>query len=287
MADEKTYSIDEIEELSGFDRRTIAYYVQQGLLPKVGRRGPRTRYSQLFFDRLRFISKIRGLQDQGAMGTMTLADFRDYFRSVPEETIVGVLEGHEPPPKVDRESRFEEPAMASPLERRRLIARRIESLHTETDENSAVTLVGSQGMLMDPAQDPSPEIKADENSAERRYFALPDEALTAAAGDTPSGEHHRLTLDAIERTPGAPNPDRKLAPDTPFDDELRDALARLSAVLRRQPRAYLRTTETWTRARVTEELSLSARGLSERHLLLLERVAQILRRLMREGEEGF
>ena len=65
MIDEHTYTIDEIEEQTGFDRRTITYYVQQGLLPKVGRRGPRTRYSQLFFDRLQFIRMIRNRQDQG------------------------------------------------------------------------------------------------------------------------------------------------------------------------------------------------------------------------------
>jgi len=89
MIDERTYTIDEIEEQTGFDRRTIAYYVQQGLLPRVGRRGPRTRYSQLFFDRLQFIKMFRNLQDQGAVGTMTLSDFRDLFQSVPEETIAG------------------------------------------------------------------------------------------------------------------------------------------------------------------------------------------------------
>jgi hypothetical protein len=61
----------------------------------------------------------------------------------------------------------------------------------------------------------------------------------------------------------------------------------LHAVVKRQPRAYLRTTETWTRARITEELIFSARGLDERHLPLIERVAAILRRLMREEEGGF
>ena len=58
-------------------------------------------------------------------------------------------------------------------------------------------------------------------------------------------------------------------------------------MVKRQPRAYLRTTETWTRARVTEELLLSARGLEERHLPLLEKVARILRDLMRDSDGGF
>ena len=48
MSSHRTYTLDEVEQQTGFDKRTIAYYVQQGLLPKVGRRGPKTRYPQLF-----------------------------------------------------------------------------------------------------------------------------------------------------------------------------------------------------------------------------------------------
>ncbi len=40
MRELKSYSIDELEELTGFDRRTVSYYISEGLLPKVGRRGP-------------------------------------------------------------------------------------------------------------------------------------------------------------------------------------------------------------------------------------------------------
>jgi DNA-binding transcriptional MerR regulator len=286
MIEEKTFTIDEIEEQTGFDRRTIAYYVQQGLLPKVGRRGRRTRYSRLFFDRLQFIRMIRDLQDQGAMGAMTLSDFRDLFQSVPEETIADVVGGRESPHMLARSAPEDPPAMASPIERRRAMVRKIKDLRQTVVDEPATVKLESRGRPMDPAQDALSEIEPEEIFAERAYFALPDAPQSAEARDTPSGEHHRLTLDAIERSPGAPVPDRKIASSPPADDELREALARLGAVVRRQPRAYLRTTETWTRARVTEELNLSIRGLDERHLPLLEKVAQILRRLMREGEGG-
>jgi DNA-binding transcriptional MerR regulator len=289
MVDEQTYSIDDIERQTGFDRRTIAYYVQQGLLPKVGRRGPRTRYSQLFFNRLRFIKKIRDLQDRGAMGTMTLADFREYFQTTPEETVADVVEGREPPPTIGREPSVEVSAIASPRARQTAMARRIENLRRSGVEEQLTASVVSSGLPMDPAQDAAPEIDADEAYAEGTYLSLPDVPESAEDRDTPSGEHHRLTLGALERNPGAPIPDRKIAPPPPADQELQEALARLSAVVRRQPRAYLRTTETWTRARVSEELALSARGLrglDDRHLPLLEQVARILRRIMREGEGG-
>ena len=61
----RTFSIAELEELTGFDRRTIAYYIQEGVLPKVGRRGKGTRYPEEFRDRLLLVKRIRDLQDAG------------------------------------------------------------------------------------------------------------------------------------------------------------------------------------------------------------------------------
>ena len=286
MIEGQTYTIDEIEEQTGIDRRTIAYYVQQGLLPKVGRRGPRTRYSQLFLNRLQFIKTIRELQDRGAMGTMTLADFREFFQSVPEQTIADVVEGREPPPTISQETPVDGNGMAPPRDRRLAMARRIDNLRRSVADGPIAAQIETSGRPMDPAQDAAPEVEVEETFAERAYFALPDEPQSTADRDTPSGEYHRLTLEALERKPGAPTPARRSPAPPPVEAQLREALARLSAVVRRQPRAYLRTTETWTRARVSEELALSARNLDERHLPLLEKVAQILRRLMREGEGG-
>ncbi|MCW8985184.1 MAG: MerR family transcriptional regulator [Thermoanaerobaculales bacterium] len=287
MIEERSYTIDEIEKRTGFDRRTIAYYVQQGLLPKVGRRGPRTRYSQLFFDRLQFIKMTRDLQDQGAMGTMTLSDFRDLFQSVPEKTIADIVSGRESPHVLARSAPPDELAMASSSDRKRAMVQRIEELQRDIANEPLPAPVESHGVPMDPAQRPTPIAEHEETFAERAYMRLPDAPQTAEERETPSGEYHRLTLEAIERSPDAQIPVRKSAPPPPVEDQLREALARLTAVVKRQPRAYLRTTETWTRARVTEELVLSARGLEERHLQLLERVARILRDLMRDRDGGF
>ena len=44
MKGPKTYTLRQLVELSGFDKRTIAYYIQEKLLIGAGRRGPRTRY---------------------------------------------------------------------------------------------------------------------------------------------------------------------------------------------------------------------------------------------------
>ena len=72
MIEVRTYSIDELVDLTGFSQRNIAYYIQQGLLPKIGRRGRNTRYPQLFVERLRFIQRVRDLQDSGRLGSVTL-----------------------------------------------------------------------------------------------------------------------------------------------------------------------------------------------------------------------
>ncbi len=287
MIEERTYTIDEIEEQTGFDRRTIAYYVQQGLLPRVGRRGPRTRYSQLFCDRLLFIKMIRSLQDQGAMGTMTLSDFRDLFQSVPEETISEVVGDRESPQVVAESAPQDGSAIASSSDHRRAMALKIEDLRRNIVDSSAAAQLESRGVPMDPAQQPTPIAESEETFAERAYVALPNAPQTAEERETPSGEYHRLTLEAIERSPNAPIPVRHSAPSPPVEDQLKEALARLTSVVKRQPRAYLRTTETWTRARVTGEIDLSARGLEERHLQLLEDVVRILRNLIRDGEGGF
>jgi hypothetical protein len=218
---------------------------------------------------------------------MSLSDFRDLFQSVPGETIAGLVGGLELPHRPSQNVEQDAPAMASPSDRKRAIVRRIEDLRQTVIAKPVAPSVESRGRPMDPARGASPEIKPETAFTERAYFSLQDTPRSAEARDTPSGEYHRLTLEAIERSPDAPVPARRSAPPPPVEDQLREALARLSAVVKRQPRAYLRTTETWTRARVTEELALSARGLEERHLPLLEGVARILRSLMRDGDSGF
>jgi len=72
----KHFTIHELESLSGFDRRTIAYYIQEGLLPKIGRRGPGTVYPAAFKERLMFIRAVRDLQDAGTLRAVTLAEIR-------------------------------------------------------------------------------------------------------------------------------------------------------------------------------------------------------------------
>lgn len=74
-----------------FTRRTVYYYVQEGLLPRLPglRRGPRTRYPAEFVDRLLF---IRRLQSEEAL---SLDHIRQVLTETPPETIRRVANGEE------------------------------------------------------------------------------------------------------------------------------------------------------------------------------------------------
>jgi len=59
---EKTYTIEELSELSGYSRRTIRYYVQQGLLDPPAGRG---RGGFYYDSHLQKLQEIRARQEQG------------------------------------------------------------------------------------------------------------------------------------------------------------------------------------------------------------------------------
>ncbi len=136
MWEERTYTMEEIERETGLDRRTIAYYVQEGLLPRVGRRGPKTRYPRPFLDRLLFIQKIRGLQDQGQLGNYTLDDIREIFERVPEHLIADIVSGKEPleVAPYGRTPRRRPDALGSPRDRIEQLRRLSERQGSAADE---------------------------------------------------------------------------------------------------------------------------------------------------------
>jgi len=83
MATSRTYTLSELESQSGFDKRTISYYISEGLLPKVGRRGPKSSYPQEVLDRLMFIRRVRDLQDAGELRAVTLSEIRNVLDYLP------------------------------------------------------------------------------------------------------------------------------------------------------------------------------------------------------------
>ena len=80
MNDDKTYTLKELAEVSGYSARTIRYYISQGLLesPTQGRSAE---YNQGHFDRL---GRIKELQTEG----MSLQQVRDALVGPPPMKIV-------------------------------------------------------------------------------------------------------------------------------------------------------------------------------------------------------
>ena len=79
----RTYTLAELEALSGFNARTIVFYIAEGLLPKVGRRGRHTRYPEEVLLRLQFIARVRGVQDAGRLRPVTLSEIREVIQQLP------------------------------------------------------------------------------------------------------------------------------------------------------------------------------------------------------------
>jgi DNA-binding transcriptional MerR regulator len=69
---DKLYTIEELSDLSGFSRRTIRYYVQEGLLEPPAGRGRGGFYYDSHLERL---LQIRGLQEKG----MKLAAVQEFL----------------------------------------------------------------------------------------------------------------------------------------------------------------------------------------------------------------
>ncbi len=59
LPDLGAFDLNELSAAAGVTPRTIRYYVQQGLLPSPGTRGPGTRYDRTHLDRLQLIRRLQ------------------------------------------------------------------------------------------------------------------------------------------------------------------------------------------------------------------------------------
>jgi DNA-binding transcriptional MerR regulator len=307
LREERTYTMEEIERETGLDRRTIAYYVQEGLLPRVGRRGPRTRYPQQFLDRLRFIQKVRGLQDQGQLGNYTLEDIREIFETVPEHLIADIVSGKEPlaVAPYGRTLRGEPDALGSPrerIERLRRLSERQRSAAGETapevesrarpartPERLVLNAPEAEEVLpqslrradtrfdLPASSGPAPEAKAPEPP---EAAAGDDDALFFDLDSVRSELRLRRVADeADDAAPARPFVVQAPLPEPPHP--LVRLLSRLDRAAGRSSNGAI--AETWTRAEVTPDIVLTVRGLEQDSAQLVERIARLLRAMLEGG----
>ncbi len=236
-----SYTARELERDTGFDRRTIAYYVQEGLLPKVGRRGPRTRYPKLVRDRLLFIRRVREAEEEGEVPAVSLRDMRKVFERVPPALIAGVADGRiavSPDLVAEPSTAFRAPGM-----RRRALEERwgegeraITPMATPKRRPSAAALEREAGPFVQRESDPPPV-----------FSQLPEAAADHSAA-------YRGASDLAE------------------------SLLDLQEVARRRNLDSPRSSNTWTRIEISPEIVLSVRGITEEDEGLVERVRRAMMR---------
>jgi DNA-binding transcriptional MerR regulator len=312
MSEQRTFTLDEIEQRTGFDKRTIAYYVQQGLLPKVGRRGPKTRYPQLFMDRLEFVRMIRKKQDLGEVGNLTLADIRDILTKVSSETIAGVVAG-ERPLRLVNDLGGSQPLTAetpqsqpNPIEARNPVrpsapaeaaAKISEGLMDASDEKPSMSDLNRRVRL--GLMDANAAVPGSTTATGRPVQgAAPAAPVRTGAASANGGEVIRPARrfeDEIKKNNTPPSETKTEAPaeesaetSTPPSIEherLGWFLARLQRAMTGDRRRRTGTTESWHRAMVTPELTISARNLKDDDAYLLDAVARILKKLLWEAWE--
>lgn len=273
MPGARSYSLSELVETTGFDRRTIVYYIQSGLLPKVGRRGPHTRYPEECLTRLLFIKGVRALQAQGQLLTATLAEMR---RALAARDTAGIRD------LLDRGLPVEE-----------LVA-----LFTAEPASMPPAPAPATPAAAAPVTGPPP---VSGPAGERRSYGLADAGIRRRLGTerpvvAPTAEiHHEEThpgLPALDpaafQPPGvaAPAPatatatattDSSLA-DTELGELLRELEVRPTLNARRSPPG---APEQWTEIPITSRVYLSVRGLAAEDSPLAEAVARLLKRALR------
>ena len=90
MADD-SYDLTELCDAAGVTPRTVRYYVQQGLLPAPGARGPGARYDAGHRDRLRLIKRLQREH-------LPLAEIRARLAALDDAAVAALLDEPTPSP---------------------------------------------------------------------------------------------------------------------------------------------------------------------------------------------
>ena len=264
----QSYTAAELERETGFDRRTIAYYVQIRLLPKVGRRGSRTRYPKLFRDRLLFIRQVREAEQTGAVQPVSLRDMRKIFEHARSELISQVADGRTP--VTSKLVTVTSTGLRSLARRRAAIADRWAY------------------RLEDAAEPELPEMSEEPTLSAPHQV---DDELPEAHGSRgrlpssePAAELKRQTM--VGHSPpvyykGAVAWNSQLSEES----ELGESLAALQEIAGRH-RYPSPAMDQWLRIEVSPDITLAVRGVTDEAAPLLERVARCLRRLMRRRSQS-
>jgi len=278
VAQSRTYTVYELESLSGFDKRTITYYISEGLLPKIGRRGPKTTYPQEFLDRLMFIKRCRDLQDAGQLRAVTLAEIADAMQALPADEFHAVAQGQRSDDWI--RERFVAPNWDTSGRARsaeRVAAGGEGDYAREAPDRTAFSRPPGLASMRQRRE----RMQRQSESPEERSWSLKDlrnvitglnsaDTMDSAKAETPAEDWDALP----ELSFGAA--------DTPAE------LARLGELMRMvQQRAQAATQQTTDysgerliRVPISDDIMLSVRHISEEDAPLVEELCQVLKKVM-------
>ena len=255
MLEARTYSIGELQKLSRFDRRTIVYYMQQGLLPKAGRRGPRTRHPDLCLQRLLFIRGLKDMQDQGRCGTITLGEIRRMLHALNPEALRGLFDRGLPRAEIEQLLKPPPPPEAAPT-----------AASAELDTATAGPAVPTARVVGDGRSYGLADAGIRQRQAtpvpSRPPSAAPSPAVADQAGAQPS---------LVVAVPPVVIPES-------LGEILRELEVRPSLTGQRLPPG---ASEQWTEIPITSRVFLSVRGLSTDDAPLANAAARALKALLR------
>jgi len=249
----KSYSVDELEMQSGFDRRTIAYYVQEGLIPGAGRRGRRARYPEEALDRLLFIGKVREAEETGKIEAVSLNKIKEIFDIEDPELIALVVDGERP-------------------------------------VNDAITSVADQrgpqpsamGIDIEDYESGAEDTEAssESNVIDDLYLGETDELLDGSTEAALSmSEDLDMSLSFEEPTT------KRMPFRDDNENELAKALAELQENTLSEGEPVPGTVNRWSRVEISPGIALSVRSVTDDDALLLESVGKELRRLLNRGQK--
>ena len=282
-----SYTARELERDTGFGRRTIAYYVQEGLLPRVGRRGPRTRYPELVRDRLLFIRRVREAEAEGEIAPVPLSDLRKLFLHAPPQLIASVAAGETPvtadivsPLAAERRSMLDRvAALKDRLADARYGSAAESPSFSPREHGGRTRRAGEEAILhrLEAPRNPMRQLDegvADPGSRTTRVeddFAEPDSRSRGARESVADvGTRYRGTMARDED------------PET-LGHRLAWALRKLQVQARRRRKRSPDALDTWSQIEITSEIRLSVRGMADEDGLLLKLAGRLLRRLLESG----
>ncbi len=253
-----SYTAEELERETGFDRRTIAYYIQEGLIPRVGRRGPRTRYPKLVRDRLLFIRRVREAEESGAIPPVSLTAMGELFAHLSPEAIASVADGETPVTESLTSRRSTHPR--SPAARRDAIEIRDSSRRAMATPEPRGRAPGAPRVAASPQADEYLNLEPDvEYSPSLSFLRDP----TAASESAPISE------------------ERSVYPDSRTEQsELGETLVALQEAASRRQKLTPTSVDTWSRIEISPDIALSVRGITDEDAGLLEKVRTKLKQLI-------